>query len=219
MIYQGTSANTTGIGTRIGRGAFNGVSGQSIFLGLVYGTASEQHGYGNNSTIMVELNDWYKTNIQDKGYGDKVDSGAGFCSDRGPNSGWSNTGNFNYASYTRITSSKPSLNCGDADILSVDNKRLTYPIGLITADEVMYGGIPYNDSTTSNYLYTGLDYWTMSPSNFYSTGIANIFIVYSSGRLIYRDYVRSVYDVRPVINLKADTLFNGNGTSTDPYVV
>lgn len=220
LIYQGTSANTTGSGTQIKRRAFNSTYNHSRYVGLVYGTSSQQHGYGNNSTIMGELNTWYTNNIQNKGYASYIDTGAGFCSDRGPtSSSWTNAG-FNYAAYDRIRGGNPSLDCSDEDILSKDNGRLDNPIGLITADEVMYGGIPnWNSSNTSNYLYTGQTYWTMSPFGFYSTGRALVFSVSSSGYL-GNGSVDNADGVRPVINLKANTaISSGNGQATSPFVI
>ena len=217
LIYQGTSANTTGTGTQIGTSAFNSSYNQSRYVGLVYGTTSQQHGYGNDSTIMSELNDWYQRNLAS--HASYIDTGAGFCSDRGPNSGWSSTVYFEYAVLGRIGGGSPSLDCGDADVLSVDNGRLTYSIGLITADEAMYGGIPWGGSTISNYLYTEQTYWTMSPSRFYAgTSQAYVFVVNSTGSLDGWT-VNRVNGVRPVINLKADTQFTGTGTSDDPYTV
>ena len=60
MIYQGTSANTTGSGTQIGTSAFNSSANNKTYVGLVYNTSS-QHGYGTNSTIMNTLNNWYNS--------------------------------------------------------------------------------------------------------------------------------------------------------------
>ena len=229
LVYQGTSANTTGTGTQITvdgstTSEFNSSYNQSRYVGLVYGSTTEQHGYGNNSTIMTELNDWYCDNL--RGYADDIDTGAGFCSDRGPDSGWTNSSTFYYAAYDRIINDETaSLDCGDADILSVNNGRLTYPIGLITADEVMYGGIPWSGSTTSNYLYTGQNYWTMSPLNYDIILGAGIFSVDSAGHIDNGTGPHTVDwtlpGIRPVINLKADTLFEagGTGTSSNPYVV
>lgn len=83
-----------------------------------------------------------------------------------------------------------------------------------------YAGGVYATSNTSYYLYTKEYYWTMSPSNFDGgmNSNADVFIVYTFGRLSAR-YLSWSYGVRPVINLKADTLFTGSGTSTDPFVV
>ena len=85
MIYQGTSANTTGSGTQIGTSAFNSSANNKTYVGLVYNTSS-QHGYGTNSTIMNTLNNWYNSNLASYEE-DYIDTGAGFCSDRNMASG------------------------------------------------------------------------------------------------------------------------------------
>jgi len=45
-----------------------------------------------------------------------------------------------------------------------------------------------------------------------------VFGVNSNGS-ISNAYVSGTFGLRPVINLKADTIFTGSGTMTDPYVV
>lgn len=101
---------------------------------------------------------------------------------------------------------------------SNNNDILKTPIGLITADELMFGGIAYSGNATGNYLVTGQDYWTMSPAYFISGTTAHVYRMYFSGGIL-NDWVNNVYGVRPVINLKADTKFVGSGTSTDPFTV
>ncbi|HIS87181.1 MAG TPA: hypothetical protein IAB49_03505, partial [Candidatus Caccenecus avistercoris] len=85
MIYQGTSANTTGTGTQIGTSAFNSSYNRSYYVGLVH-DGSSQHGYGQPSTIMTTLNNWYNSNLASYEE-DYIDTGAGFCSDRNLQSG------------------------------------------------------------------------------------------------------------------------------------
>ncbi len=99
------------------------------------------------------------------------------------------------------------------------NGILTYPVGLITADEVAMAGGKGGTNNTSYYLYTNKYYWTMSPFYLNAYGYVYVFSVYDYGRL----YLTNVYDtrgVRPVINLKANITFSGgNGTSGSPFVV
>ena len=106
---------------------------------------------------------------------------------------------------------------------SKGNHKLTYPIGLITSDEVVLAGGFGGSSNTSYYLHTGEYYWTMSPSYFDSAGPAGyayVFRVYSDGSLnLDGNYVSYTYGVRPVINLKADITITGEGTSSNPYKV
>ena len=219
MIYQGTSANTTGTGTQIGTSAFNSSYNRSYYVGLVH-DGSSQHGYGQPSTIMTTLNNWYNSNLASYEE-DYIDTGAGFCSDRNLQSGsWSATGSHNYAAYGRLYnkgSESASLQCSDVDILSQDNGRLPNPIGLVTADEVALAGVTWSNPQSS-YLNTGQNYWTMSPSMSIN-GFAGVFRVYSSGRLI-DDRVNYSNGVRPVINLKANiAISSGNGSSDTPFVV
>ena len=103
------------------------------------------------------------------------------------------------------------------------NKRDIFntPIGLITADEVAMGGMHHNLTNSSSYLYTGEHYWTMTPAWSDNKNPAHVFRVYSTGQLNPPTVTEASVAVRPVINLKSDTLFEegGEGTSTHPYVV
>ena len=220
MIYQGTSANTTGTGTQIGTSAFNSSYNRSYYVGLVH-DGSSQHGYGQPSTIMTTLNNWYNSNLASYEE-DYIDTGAGFCSDRNLQSGsWSATGSHNYAAYGRLYnkgSESASLQCSDVDILSQDNGRLPNPIGLVTADEAALAGVTWNNQKES-YLNTGQTYWTMSPFDFFS-GYADVFSVTLNGILASGVVDWTVPGVRPVINLKADTpILSGDGSSETPFVI
>ena len=217
MIYQGTSPNTTGTGTQLQTSAFNSSYDRSEYVGLKY-TSGQQHGQNTNSTIMGVLNTWYNSKLAS--YADDIDTNVGFCSDRnmGSEYSWSSqpSSTIFYAAYDRLvkTSSNvnPSFKCSNSSDL------LKIPIGLITADEVIMAGLAWSGGTTSNYLYTGEYYWTMSPCLF-SGSYAVVFRVNLNGRL-YGSDVNGSLGVRPVVNLKADVQFSeGNGTSTNPYVV
>ena len=219
MIYQGTSANTTGTGTQLQTSAFNSSYNRSEYVGLKY-TSGEQHGQNSNSTIMGVLNTWYSENIEKTDYADDIDTNVGFCSDRNMASGysWSSqpSSTIYYAAYGRLVQSSsnvnPSFKCSNSSDL------LKIPVGLITADEVVMAGLPWNGSTTSNYLYTGQHYWTMSPRHFDSSN-AFVFIVISDG-FLGSSRVNREYGVRPVINLGSNvTISSGNGTASNPYVV
>ena len=217
MIYQGTSANTTGTGTQIGTSAFNSSANNKTYVGLVYNTSS-QHGYGTNSTIMNTLNNWYNSNLASYEE-DYIDTGTGFCSDRNMASGsnFNSSGSIYYASYDR-RNGKASLQCHDDDILSQDNGKLPNPIGLVTSDEAVLTGITWNNANTGSYLYTGQTYWTMSP--YYYSGNALVFYVYSDGHLNSDSLISwPVPGVRPVINLRADVQLTGSGITSDPFKV
>ncbi len=108
------------------------------------------------------------------------------------------------------------------------NEVLNKPIGLITADEVVFGGMVFVGQihAGTNYLYTNRNYWTMSPASYSGYGNANIFVVHSDGFLTYDgpEFENNWPGVRPVINLKAESEFTFHnldqlyGTSGNPYV-
>ena len=224
MIYQGTSANTTGTGTQIGESFFNSSYNNNMYVGYMY-TSGQRQGTGSSSAIKGVLDQWYSVTSGLTAYSDYIDGNAGFCGDRRVSSGNGiGTSVTNYQPYTRISNSSPSLSCEDADIYtttdsSTGNKSLTYPIGLISADEAMFAGIPiWNNSSPSNYLCTEEYYWTMSPS-FFEGISAYVFNIDSSGSLVDNYYVNRTHSVRPVINLRSDVPITGSGTTSDPFKV
>ncbi len=99
------------------------------------------------------------------------------------------------------------------------NNKLTTPVGLITMDEVIMAGGLGGQQNYGYWLYTGQYYWNMSPY-IYGTN-ARMFRVDTGGGLgsTNMSSVNSAYGVRPVINLKADTTFTGDGTKDTPYEV
>ena len=215
MIYQGTSANTTGTGTQTATSVFNGYSNDNMYVGYQY-TSGYVHGRGTDSTIKGVLDNWYNSNLS--GYASKIATGGGanFCNDRTPYSGSGiGTNETYYAAYNRLASNKaPTLKCADT------RDRFATSVGLITADEVAYAGVVNGSNNFGYYLYTGHDYWTMAPCILNSNGIAGVFYVTSGGALGGSIVDWTNPGVRPVINLKADVSFSsGDGTASNPYVV
>ena len=126
----------------------------------------------------------------------------------------------------------PSLVCTqDNDKFTVDSKngngKLTNPVGLITLDEVVLAGFNTKYSNTSdykdttNYLYTNSPYWTFSPVMMSEFGVADVGFVTSTGNVDTGFVYFFDVGVRPVVSLANGTLVNANGegTSTNPYVV
>ena len=229
MIYQGVAdsptpdaGNMTGEGTQIGTGQFNSSDDNNMYVGYMY-QSRQLHGLQTSSTIKGVLDSWYKNNIANKGYGEYVDGNSGFCGDRRVTSGTGiSTSTTYYQPGTRISNSSPSLTCQTEDIYTTSgsgtgNKALTQPIGLISADEAMFAGIPWwaNESNTNNYLYTDNSYWTMSPDHF-SSSYAYMLLTGSSIGFSSTSYTAGV---RPVINIRADVQITGSGTSIDPFIV
>ena len=221
IIYQGEEPNITGNNTIIGTSRYNEEDNLSEYVGFKY-TLNQQYGYEVNSTILNVLNEWYESNLSK--YEQYLDPDIGFCNDRETteNNIWnSNSNDFNYKSFENyINKEEPSLQCNEENLFSKTNNKLKNPIGLITLDEIIFGGYSWNGGTSNNYLYTDTLYWTMTPSK-YQEGQAYVWYVHSIPFFgTMSTYVTSNLGVRPVINLSADVgILSGNGTIDDPYVV
>ena len=136
-----------------------------------------------------------------------------------------------------MATNSPSLICeNSSDYYSPassnkGNKALTYPIGLITVDEVMLSGSSggifngvdnYTKSSSNSYLVTGYSFWTMTPAggyNFFGAEYWNA-MLFNIGNLgiIDDDYPGyNSYGLRPVINIRGDVTVSGDGTMENPY--
>ena len=174
----------------------------------------------NSSTIKTYLDNWYKNNIlgteNEQYLADNI-----FCNDRSTtNLGYGeNTTYYNwYKFYTAAGKSK--LMCtqqNDAFTVSdtkYGNGALTYPIGLISTDEVVLAG-GYITSNSGYYLYSGSWYWTLSPS--YFSGINALLVSVHENGGVDNYNVFSYGGVRPVLNLSKEVLNNGDGSMENPY--
>ena len=210
--------------------------------------ASESNKNVKDSNIKAQVDYWYEHNILNKTDGDSnllesYLSDEIFCNDRTSTSNdfplTSSGGSYLFMPYNRNVSGKtPSFSCpnkaNDAFTLTTDannivstvtpanigNKKLTYPVGLITVDEAAFAGGKYSTKNSLYYLYTGQNYWTMSPSGFYSNyASADVWIVTSTGHLTDNNS-SSANGVRPVLNLNSDVLVSGGiGTEDNPFTV
>ena len=70
-------------------------------------------------------------------------------------------------------------------------------------------------SNTGYYLYTGNIYWAMSPNDFWDDATARG--VGSNGDTWFISQINDSYGVRPVINLKPNSLKSGDGSAGNPY--
>ena len=234
LLYAGTTANASGYGLNIKSAAFNRKRDNPAYNDYMYGstlntsyettTANE-----NDSNIKKELDNWYKTHILGTS-NESVVADAGFCNDRSLSSGngYSTTGSHTYyGPYRRYYQTKqPILKCAqnnDLFTLSTStkgNKALTYPIGLITVDELMLSGYADGYINKSAYTYSTSTYWTLSPRDFYvSTATASEFVLNSTGSLSHYS-VQDSFGVRAVINLSSEAQISGGiGTSSSPYEI
>ena len=242
IIYDGTSAHSNGESStdrQYGTSQFNTAYNNNMYVGYMY-TSGEAHGTGTSSAIKTNVDKFYTDKLAS--YASKLDTNAGFCGDRSNLNLQSGVGTGTVITYNkgylRVEESTPTLTCENAsDYYTVSsassgNKKLSYPIGLITADEVMLaghaGGVfdgSYNHMKSNNgsYLVTGNAFWTMTPAGGYNPfgypgWVAFVFFVGSSGDI---DDSNPYYTggLRPVVNLKSGVTITGSGTKTDPYVV
>ena len=232
MIYSGTTAPTestkvvmTGTGTQIGTSKFNSSTDKAEYVGYMY-TSGQQYGTSTDSTIKTTIDNWYAgTTLKDNPL---VSKDQIFCNDRSPSStqtaAWTSTGWYSYGAYGRLVSNKtPTLKCPTASDkftvnVSKGNGSLTYPVGLITADEIAMAGGVDGSSNSSYYLYTNQNYWS-GPSYFNgsTTSAFEFYVGFSGGINSYIVY--SNYGARPVISLSSEAKLTGDGTWNNVFEV
>ena len=238
LLYAGTSPDTTS--GYIGTSAFNSSYDSPKYVGYMYGTdgsLSESRTNENDSTIKTYIDNWYSTNLSS--YTKYISTEAVYCNDRQLDSGqtWSTSSDFNYITYTRLdydtdgAKASPTYDCANSkDAFSGSNTeaKLTYPIGLMTADEInIAGGLAFNNAPAYYYLnsaggsVTGSTYWwSLSPLGW--DGASSVWDVGGSadpGNLD-NNTVDSEDGVRPAISLKTCALWtSGNGAPETPYEI
>ena len=105
---------------------------------------------------------------------------------------------------------------------AIGNGKLTYPVGLITVDEIIYAGISSGNNLYANntyYLYTNKTMWTMTPGA-YTGSTAYEFHANSSSNLDGLITSNSSVGLRPVVSLSpTTTITQGDGTNLNPYII
>ena len=176
-----------------------------------------------DSTIKTTIDNWYSNNMTE--YTRYLEDTV-WCNDRSIyelnswDKDYSGTGSLYFGPYgRRYGTHTPSTECPSlVDSFTVSNEngngKLTYPVALLTADEInMAGGA--SSSNNSYYLYTGEAWWSLSPDSF---------AVVASGSYMNSSDCLSSYGarngsgVRPSIVLASGILVSrGTGTSENPY--
>ena len=200
------------------------------------GAVSELSKNLNDSAIKKNIDSWFNANLLK--YSDKIEDTV-WCNDRDIDRGplkskdddssilsGVNKSIFSYfrADGRNVREKRPSLKCSNNnDKFTVNNDigngALTYPIALLTTDELILAGSVVDKETTS-YLNSGQFYWTMSP-RYFSHIYADEFVVRPDGSLNnYYANVLDVVGVRPSISLLPNTIIaSGSGTTDNPYFV
>ncbi len=226
LIYSGKNNEND----YISNGTYNDTNIGSVNSGYMYGKNTDTIENINkneiSSSIKDKLDAWYVKNIKDKKFEGYI-SDSGFCNDRSTIYASSVT-NLEWKTYNRYRTNAATLICENAtrDLFTtntseIGNKALTYPVGLITYDELLLSGLASSKMNRLSYLNSSSHYWTMSPEIYNGSVTYTYNFVFSSKGLVEGSWVNdNSIAIRPVINLKADVEISGGiGTINDPYVI
>lgn len=183
----------------------------------------------NGSSVESTLQSWYANNLSS--YNSYINQDAVFIHDRGSYSASPAV----FQGWYRVYTGTPLIDTTKFEpeyLYSVADGQLTYPIGLLTSDEIMMAGATIttgstdtspNASSTSyqaNHAYflandvpAGVGLWTMTPFS------PTVVMVFKSHVGFYKETPTSARLLKPVIELKASLEFKGAGTQGDPYKI
>ena len=244
LLYAGTSPSTTN--AYIGLSKYTENTSGYLYAGYMYGTSGSienNRTNENSSTIKTYVDAWYKSNLTS--YTKYLSKSATYCSDRdlantnlyGGDNVYSDTNGFGFAARDRLsTDFTPNYNCNNIkDAFSGSNMsaKLTYPIALMTADEIAFAGGKCHTETKSYFSQNSLDtnstnyirWWTMTPTHQTKTIKVKVYDVISIstyGNNVLNDDNDSdyLYAVRPVISIKENAIYkSGDGSAESPYEI
>ena len=183
-----------------------------------------------DSTMKKTIDSWYSKNMT--AYTEKLEDTI-WCNDRAFYKGSlagkdvdAGTDVSYFSAYNRIyTKHSLSVECPNksrdgftVSTSSGGNGKLTYPVGLLTADEVMLAGGRAESANYNYYLYTGQSYWLLSPSSFNDSNAFGFYVNSFGGLSSY--YVINSGGARPSVSLAPGTkITEGDGTFNSPYVI
>ena len=228
LLYHGTS--TTAENAFIGTSKFNSSSDNIAYVSYMYGSLGSipnaRTNQTNSSTIKTTIDNWYAKNMTS--YTKYLSTTAVYCNDR------STSDNKYFGAYTRLDTNKtPTYDCeATEDKFTVDtstgNGKLTYPIALMTADEISFaGGLWATNAPTwyynsANGSSTGSTWWWLLSPDYWDGADAYVFGVSGSsnpGRLSDNG-VYSTRGVRPAVSLKSCVKTSGgDGSASAPYTI
>ena len=233
LLYHGTS--TTAENAYIGESAFNNSYNNIAYVSYMYGStgsiANARTNQTNSSTIKTAIDNWYKDNLNTN-YGKYLSTTAVYCNDRT----YTVSGSFTYfGANTRLETNKtPSYDCAATEDkftadTSTGNGKLTYPIALMTADEVSFAGGLWGTNAQTWYYYNSAKgsstgeqwWWLLSPATGNGSYAYVFFVVGSSyPGFLSSTYVSHTYGVRPAVSLKSCVKTSGgDGSASAPYTI
>ena len=169
-----------------------------------------------NSNAKAVINNWYRDNMTD--YTSRLDDPV-WCNNRDQ----INQNGINYTyNYRNVFQ---DFTCSDRnDRFTVKNergnKKLQYPVALLSLDDVLAAGGKTSVSglESLNYLNNGTSSWSLSPS-VSNMNYAFMFVI-QNGDAIATGVLGSVFGLRPAISLSLrESITGGTGTVSNPYVV
>mgnify|MGYP004527742009 CR=1 FL=1 len=251
LLYSGISPDTAE--GYIGASAFNPSYNDPMYIGYMYGTSDSLESNRtniNDSTIKIYVDTWYQNNLLNN-YDKYISKAAIYCNDRSISSDYtySVSDNFGHGPDTRLKNYTPTYKCGgngtgglfesaqavaDKFSASLDaggNGQLTYPIALMTADEVAFAGGKRSTDLSSPYAwyYTNSQgesiigehsWWTLSPLGWFAShermvDINSIMHGHLGSESVQYDHgVRPSTSLAPCVDIKS-----GNGTPESPYEI
>lgn len=227
LLYAGSKKNNS---LDIGYGRYNEIITSIEYSNYMYNNGLEEE--LKDSTIKEIIDKWYENNMSSM---TKYISDTVFCYDSTSyvyENGiytqnnihygkLSTTIHFNslknyYENAPRLTCDNENDNYSVADLVN-GNGMLTYPVGLITLDELYLAGNIIGNDNSNIYTYSGKMDSIGSPVMFSDANEVK-FIDFSSTT---NAFVRGYNDlaVRPVISIKGTLISDGSGTYNDPYVI
>lgn len=205
------------------------------YHGIFSNGSNEAYKNTQDNLIKSNIDSWYESKILGTEYENYLDKNAGFCNDRTYDDTTSNGYNFDllndiiYGANLRNTGSNTttSLLCPNEDrdlfttqYSSKGNKKLNYPIGLITIDEVVLAGGKNNTTNKTFYLNSGDNYWTMSPYSYNKSNLNTYMWSISGTGVLSSNYTHNSVGIRPVVNLNSNVVYiDGDGTETNPFEI
>lgn len=231
----------------------------NAYVGYMYGSSGSDtyeatHENIHDSSLKKYLDSWYEGNLLDTKYAEYLEDTV-WCNDRSllddyaninaetptdfSSFGWGLQSTY-YAPFGRIgmrsLKTEPTYKCrqeNDRFTVSANNGNgdLTYPVGTITADELVFAGAtggvynkPSNQHTTvqNNYYLNVVGerkFMSMTPYEFRSSdNSATIYNYYHS--FMEAKANDESYYAMPMISLKLGVQFlDGDGTKADPYIL
>ena len=205
---------------------FNNITGPEG-AGYMY-EIGNLHGTSVSSNAKKIIDDWY-ANYTDLVNKSKYISDEIICNDRtaysdenGNNliTSTSYNGNYYFASYIRKNNNLPSLKCiNSLDKFTVNNDigngKLTYPVGLVNYDEIMYAGSNFRSGWFCNKNYLCFLGFSVTPSDLLISSNESV----SMGNITVFPNILEISSLYPVISLSSDVVLTGDGTWNNPYEV